>query len=133
MKDGSQKERPTLVNVPVIWPSGGGITHTFTLKSGDTVWLAFSERGLTEFKKSFAQAPPDRNHLFSLSDAVAVGGFGAQSIEPASLTGSSWQTEDGKVFVKIEDGVISLKAPTIKLQSNEICIDDPGVERSERR
>ena len=69
--DGEALEGAVSVDVPVLFPSGGGHTLVFPLAAGDPVMLLFSERGLTEFKKTYALATPDKARFFSEADAVA--------------------------------------------------------------
>ena len=121
IRDGSSKARARAVNVPVVWPTGGGFTQVFPLPAGEPVWLAFSERGLTRFKQTFRQAAPDRNRLFDESDAVAMAGFGRHSgIVPASEAGSSWQAEDGATYVTLEQGRVEINARLFRVMADRI-------------
>ena len=106
---GETLEGAVSVNVPVIFPAGGGLGMTFPLREGDAIMLFFSERGLTEFKKTYELSMPDRTRFFSESDAVAYAGFGALEITPASDVGATLQTEDGQTFVEVEPELIRLK------------------------
>ena len=108
MTDGELKRKVPAVNVPVIFPSGGGITQTNILLPGDAVLVIFSERGLTEFKKTFTYARPDSNRLFSETDAICVPGFGPLNVKPATTSGSAWQTYEGDTSIVVKDKEIKI-------------------------
>ncbi|MCY3554990.1 MAG: Gp138 family membrane-puncturing spike protein [Gemmatimonadetes bacterium] len=108
--DGKEVEKAPLVNVPVVFPSGGGFTFTFPLAEGDPVWLMFSERGLSAFKKTFELATPAMGRFHDQSDAVAIPGFGALQITPADTDASAWQTEDGSKSVRLRDDGVEIHA-----------------------
>ena len=101
-QDGEAMERAPLVNVPVIFPAGGGLTMLFPLQAGDPVLVVFSERGLTDFKTTHDLATPDAGHFFAETDAMALAGFGPLTLTPASQTGATLQTEDGDTYVEVE-------------------------------
>ena len=69
-------EREAIHNVPVMFPSGGGFSITFPLEQGDPVLLLYSQRGLTNWKKTLGVAAPDIIGFFSEKDAIAIPGFG---------------------------------------------------------
>ena len=69
-------EREAIHNVPVVFPSGGGFAMTFPLEQGDPVLLVYSQRGLTNWKKTLGVAAPDVFGFFSEKDAMAIPGFG---------------------------------------------------------
>ena len=69
-------EREAIHNVQVMFPSGGGFTMTFPLERGDPVLLLYSQRGLTNWKKTLGVAAPDTIGFFSEKDAFAIPGFG---------------------------------------------------------
>lgn len=123
LTDGTTTRRSPLINVPVVFPSGGRYTLLFPVDAGDTVLIVFSQRGLAAFKRAFQEADPTLGHLFDPSDGVALPGFGALSVTPATRTGAALQTEDGATSVRIDGddveivapGRISVRAPRIDL------------------
>lgn len=123
--DGSIKSLPVIIDVPVIFPSGGGFTITMPITKGDSVLLVFSQRGLTNFKKTFTQSTPDDDSLLSLKDAVAISGFGALNITPSSSTGATIQGNDGENAVIVESGKVE-----VKKSSNTLTIDDSQMQAS---
>lgn len=125
MTNGDAVDRTPLVNVPVLFPSGGGYSFLFPLAQGDPVLLLFNERGIAAFKESFALTNPDVGSFFSLSDAVALPGFGPLQLTPATQTGSTWQTEDGETSIVIEQPNIQINVP----DGAQVQIGGPGGQR----
>ena len=100
-EDGEGMEPAVSVNVPVLWPFGGGVIMHFRLAEGDPVHLVFSERGLSEFKTTYELSTPDKTRFFSEADAVAIVGYGPLEIESALEEGAVIQTYDGKTFIEV--------------------------------
>lgn len=123
-EDDSYDSYPIVADVPVLMPSGGGYTITMPIKKGDAVLLVFSQRGIENFKKTFQESNPTTS-LFDLHDAVAIAGFGALNIMPASGTGAALQTEDGSNAVIVEADQIK-----IKKGNNGVIVNDNELQAS---
>jgi len=121
--DGSEVAKAPIVDVPVVFPSGGGFTMTFPMAEGDPVMLLFSERGITAFKKTFDQATPTEGQYHQEADAVALPGFGPLSLTPADMQGAAWQTEDGDKSVRLKEGGVEIHAG----DTNILVRDDGDV------
>jgi len=67
-------ELPRLVNVPVVFPSGGGFSFTFPLDQDDEVVLVFSQVSLDEYLEGAGNVEPADFRRFNLSDAFAFPG-----------------------------------------------------------
>lgn len=109
--DGARIAHPLINDVPVLHPSGGGFTMLVPLVQGDAVMLLFSQRGMAQFKLSYAQSEPDAEGFLSLKDAVAIAGFGALSIIPATTNGATMQSEDGANYIYVKNGEVKVKTP----------------------
>lgn len=120
--DGTTSSLPVLVDVPIIFPSGGGFTITMPITKGDAVLLLFSQRGITEFKKTFNESLPDIDSLLSIQDAIAIPGFGALSISPNLTDGANMQTEDGTNSISVNNDKAELK-----IGANTLDIDDTAM------
>ena len=75
--DGEAKDRPTITNVPLMFPSSSKAALTFPIDVGDTVLCVFSQRSLDQFKASSdteTYAPKD-TRKFSIRDAIAIPGL----------------------------------------------------------
>ena len=129
--NGTFETRKPVVNVPVVFPSGGGYVLHFPIRPGDAVLLLFSMRGLAEFNRTHAEANPTMSSLLSEKDAVAIPGFGSLEVSPATTTGMSIQTEDGQQSIVIEDGSIhintigalTINADTITMTAKRIDLE----------
>lgn len=108
--DDTCAERPTLLNVPVLWHSGGGFSAIFPLNEGDPVHLLWSERGIEKWKQSHDLADPDNGVIFGQNDVVALPGYGPIEINPATTSGASIQRNDGEVFLRLEDDRVHAKS-----------------------
>ena len=75
LTDGKSKARPIILDVPVCHPSGGGYVVHVPLRAGDGVLLVFSERGIENFKETFAVADPPVGSIMAERDAIAVPGI----------------------------------------------------------
>lgn len=109
-----------ILDVPVIHPSDGGFVVHVPLRRGDPVLLIFAQRGLDAFKETFAEADPQKGAFFNERDAIAVPGFGALDITPASATGLSLQTEDGETSMVMERGHITFRARWVTFAADRI-------------
>ena len=87
LTSGKLLSRAPIANVPVVFPSGGGLALTFPLPKGTPVWVMCSERGMSAFKRQFKESAPDLESIFDAKDAVAWPGFGATSITKAGGRG----------------------------------------------
>lgn len=125
MTDRSEARRPPIVDVPIIWPSSGGYIMHAPLRRDDAVMLLVSERGLTEFKRLYAQSSPvDDIGVMQYRDAVGIPGFGdhepIQVPEPNAMT---VQTEDGQQRISVnQNGDIRVRSTRL------IRLDAPRVE-----
>ena len=122
--NGEPMERTPLVNVPVVFPAGGGFSFTFPLAAGDPVVLLFSERGIAAFKDSYELTNPTPGSFFSLSDAVALPGFGPLTLTPASTTGATWQNHAGDTAIVVEPDNIHINVR----DGQSVHIGGPGGE-----
>lgn len=105
---GEALDLPDVVDVPICFPTGGGFSLLFPVKAGDACLLMFSQRGIENFKLTYAAEKPDEG-LFALNDAIAIMGFGPLSLTPASATGASLQSDDGANFVTVESGKVTIE------------------------
>lgn len=72
--DPNTSERvPSIPNVPVCWPQGGGFAITFPLEAGDDVFLSFADRSIDEWKRNASgDYTPALRRRFDLADAIAI-------------------------------------------------------------
>lgn len=134
--DDSRELKP-LVDVPVVFPRGGGCTLTFPVKAGDECLLIFADRCIDFWWQSggVQETVDPRQH--DLSDAFAIVGpmSQAQKISGISTSAAQLRTDDGAAFVEVAaggnialqtEGTLTAKAqggttitsPTITLNGN---------------
>lgn len=87
-KDGTTKERPVVLNVPVQMPSSSTAALTFPVNVGDPVLLIYSMRSIDNWKRGQSRpSTPNDNRKFDKKDCIAIPGiwpFG-QSINRPSV------------------------------------------------
>ncbi|MCK5607370.1 hypothetical protein KAR91_36135 [Candidatus Pacearchaeota archaeon] len=108
LTDGSTMKQSAIVNVPVLWPSGGGFTLLSPLPEGTPVEIKFSQRGITKFKETFSQEDPG-NGVLDKEDAHVIPSYGALEVTPGSLTGMCLQKNDGSIFICAENDKMKIK------------------------
>ncbi len=85
---------PSIPNVPVQWPRGGGYALHFPLAADDHVLLVFSEAAIGHWRASGELAPPGDLRRHSLGYPVAIPGI---SPESAPIDGTS--SSEGRLIV----------------------------------
>lgn len=132
LEDGRGRRRPLplplLVDVPVVFPSGGGFTLTFPVAAGDECLVVFSARCIDGWWQSGGVQPPAERRLHDLSDGVAILGIRSQPrvLSPAAdASAVELRCDDGDDFVRIApDGAITaqateslvLRAPSVRIE-----------------
>lgn len=109
-------EIPVLLDVPVVFPRGGGYVLTFPIKESDECLVVFSDMCIDAwFSLSGVQNQIEKRR-HDLSDAIAIPGLWSQ---PRRLTEYSTKhvelrNEKRSQFIRITDGAIDLVAPSIR-------------------
>lgn len=77
LKDGTEKEQPTILNVPLMFPSSKKASVTFPVDVGDVVLCVFAQRSLDAFKASTGAKTytPRDNRKLDITDAIAIPGL----------------------------------------------------------
>lgn len=80
-EDGNPTDEPlpTIPDVPIAWPRGGGAFITWPLAKGDPVLLVFCERDLGVWRAQGDAGPPGDRRMHTLAGAVALPGAFAES------------------------------------------------------
>lgn len=105
---------PLLVDLPVVFPRGGGVTLTFPLAEGDECLVVFSDRCIDFWwQNGGTQELVDwRSH--DLSDAFVIPGPQSQAkkISGISTTAAQLRTDDGAAFIELAAGHdVTVKTP----------------------
>lgn len=95
---------PLLVDIPVIFPRGGGVTLTFPVKAGDECLLMFADRCIDFWWQNGGVQEPVDGRMHDLSDAFAIVGPQSQSQKISGISSSAAQlrTDDGAAFIELD-------------------------------
>ncbi|MGJ5822132.1 phage baseplate assembly protein V [Serratia sp. H402Y] len=101
---GNSASLPLLVDVPVIFPRGGGVTLTFPVKSGDECLLVFADRSIDFWWQNGGVQESAAERMHHLSDAFAIVGpqSQAQKISGISTSAAQLRTDDGAAFIELD-------------------------------
>ena len=106
---------PLLLDVPVVFPRGGGCTLTFPVKSGDECLVIFSDRCIDFWWQNGGIQEPVDPRQHDLSDAFALVGpqSQAQKISAISTTAVELRSDDSdtKISLNPSTGKITGTAP----------------------
>jgi len=105
---------PLLVDVPVVFPRGGGVTLTFPVKAGDECLVIISDCCIDFWWQSGGVQEPVDTRRHDLSDAFAIVGpqSQAQKISGISSSAAQLRTDDGAAFFEVASGHdISVNTP----------------------
>lgn len=105
---------PLLVDVPVVFPQGGGFTLTFPLAAGDEVLVVFASRCVDAWWQQGGVQPEAEYRMHNLSDGFAIVGPRSQGrpLDGVSASNVQLRTDDGTAYLDITpEGAINLVAP----------------------
>lgn len=115
------KEIPLLLDVPVIFPRGGGCTMTFPVGTGDECLVVFSDRCIDFWWQSGGVQDPIDQRQHDLSDAFAIVGPQSQAKKISNISTNSVQirTDSGGSFVELtQSGAVNITAPVVTINGN---------------
>lgn len=104
-------DMPLCVDVPVMFPKGGGFAITHPISPGDECLLSFSARCIDSWWQSGSIQPPLELRMHDLSDGFA---FFAPTSQPKRLAdvqtdGVEIRTYDRSTYFKLTEGTIFIK------------------------
>ncbi|EPG3940609.1 TPA: phage baseplate protein [Klebsiella pneumoniae] len=118
---------PLLVDVPVIFPRGGGCTLTFPVKAGDECLVIFADRCIDFWWQSGGIQEPVDERMHDLSDAFCIVGPQSQAkkIGGISTTGAQLRTDDGSAFIEVAAGgdITATTAGSATINAPEIVLN----------
>lgn len=115
--DGNQStnDYPLLLDVPVIFPRGGGVTLTFPVKAGDECLVIFADRCIDFWWQSGGVQEPVDSRQHDLSDAFAIVGPQSQArkISGISTNTAQMRSDDGSTYFELNPATqtINIVAP----------------------
>ncbi len=106
---------PLLVDVPVVFPRGGGCTLTFPVKAGDECLVIFADRCIDFWWQSGGIQEPVDERMHDLSDAFCIVGPQSQAKKIGGISTSAVElrSDDGETKLSLNpaSGVINGTAP----------------------
>lgn len=132
---------PLLVDVPVVFPSGGGYTLTFPIAEGDEALVVFSSRCIDAWWQSGGVQNQAELRMHDLSDGFALVGPRSQVRVLPNVSTASVQlrSDDGSAYVEINGTQINAvsttevkaTAPNVTVNaSSEIVLNTPILKVS---
>ncbi|EPG7943976.1 translation initiation factor IF-2 [Enterobacter ludwigii] len=105
------KNYPLLVDVPVIFPRGGGCTLTFPVKAGDECMVIFADRCIDFWWQNGGVQEPVDDRVHDLSDAFCIVGpqSQAQKISSISTGAAQLRSDDGSTFFELNPSTQKIK------------------------
>lgn len=115
LDDYSSMPRAPISDVPVLMPGTAEWTVCLPVAAGDWVLLIGCARDIDGWKQNPAVAAPASDRIMAEQDCVAIAGFPAGDVTPASSSGIALQSRNGATAVIIEDGHIQLDADQVTI------------------
>ncbi|MDB2181724.1 Gp138 family membrane-puncturing spike protein [Citrobacter farmeri] len=102
---------PLLVDVPVVFPRGGGCTLTFPVKAGDECLVIFADRCIDFWWQSGGVQEPVDDRTHDLSDAFCIVGPQslAKKIGGISTSAAQFRSDDGSTYFEINPTTQKIK------------------------
>ncbi|HHT4682618.1 Gp138 family membrane-puncturing spike protein [Klebsiella pneumoniae] len=102
---------PLLVDVPVVFPRGGGCTLTFPVKAGDECLVIFADRCIDFWWQSGGIQEPVDGRMHDLSDAFCIVGPQSQAkkISGISTTAAQFRSDDGSTYFELDPSTKKIK------------------------
>ncbi|WP_419877664.1 Gp138 family membrane-puncturing spike protein [Brevibacillus centrosporus] len=110
-------EIPQLLDVPVVFPRGGGYVLTFPVKQGDECLVIFSDMCIDAWFSLGGIQNQIEKRRHDLSDAIAIPGLWSQPkvLKDYSTKHVELRSEDRSQFIRIKEGAIDLVAPSVRV------------------
>ena len=107
---------PLLVDCPVIFPSGGGVSITFPIHAGDECLVVFASRCIDAWWQSGGIQPPMVYRMHDLSDGFVIVGPRSQAnlISGVSTSAVEIRSADGSAKISLDatTKAITINAPS---------------------
>ncbi|EFA9169035.1 translation initiation factor IF-2, partial [Escherichia coli] len=102
---------PLLVDVPVVFPRGGGCTLTFPVKAGDECLVIFADRCIDFWWQSGGIQEPVDDRMHDLSDAFCIVGPQSQARKISGINTSATQlrSDDGSTYFELNPDTRKIK------------------------
>lgn len=115
MPDGSIQaiQMPVLLDCPVLWQGGGGVTLTFPIKPGDECLIVFASRCIDFWWQQGGVQGQAELRMHDLSDGFVLVGVRSQPRKfNVSTSAAQLRTDDGAAFVEVYPDTKFIRAET---------------------
>lgn len=110
---------PLLLDCPVVFPGGGGVTLTFALAPGDEVLVVFGSRCIDSWWQQGGVQGQAELRMHNLSDGFVIPG--PRSLPRrfnVSTTAAQLRSDDGETYVELQPGgKVRIQAEDIELHA----------------
>ena len=114
-QDGSTQpiQMPMLLDCPVMFPQGGGVSLTFPIAAGDEVLVVFASRCIDAWWQQGGVQGQAEFRMHDLSDGFVIPGCRSQPRKfTASATAAQLRTDDGSAFIELNPVSKAINATT---------------------
>lgn len=131
---------PLLVDVPVVFQSGGGHTMTFPVAKGDEALVVFASRCIDGWWQSGGIQAPIEMRMHDLSDGFAIVGPRSQArlIPDISVSSTQIRSDDGSTVIDLNGkartvvvtapGSVTVTSPQVTVAASAgVTLDTPMV------
>lgn len=106
-------QMPLLLDCPVVFPSGGGVTLTFPIAAGDEVLVIFASRCIDAWWQAGGVQNQAAVRMHDLSDGFVIPQVRSKPRQFAVSTGAAQlRTDDGSAYVELNPTSKQIKALT---------------------
>jgi hypothetical protein len=105
---------PLIADVPIVFPSAGGLSLTLPITAGDEVLVVFASRCIDAWWQSGGIQMPLEMRMHDLSDGFAIPGISSipNVLPNISSTSAQLRTKAGTSYIELtKTGVINLVSP----------------------
>ena len=112
-----QIKMPLLLDCPVVFPGGGGVTLTFPLTAGDECLVVFASRCIDSWWQLGGVQGQAEIRMHDLSDGFVIPGPRSQPRKITAAASAQLRTDDGVVYIQINGSGITLHG-NVTVQGN---------------
>lgn len=126
--DTTSLQMPVLLDCPVLWQGGGGVTATFPIAVGDECLVVFSARCIDGWWSQGGVKNPPHRRMHDLSDGfVLVGVRSVPRTFAVNSTAAQLRSDDGSTLIALNPTAqtLALTAPG-GITLNGVTIDSSG-------
>lgn len=114
-------QMPLLLDCPVVFPGGGGVTLTFALAPGDEVLVVFGSRCIDSWWQQGGVQGQAELRMHNLSDGFAIPG--PRSLPRrfnVSTTAAQLRSDDGETYIELQPGgKVRIQATDIEMHARQ--------------